>query len=189
MRTLMMLFVACAFAGLAIPIPEDLALVAAGATEPTPGQFGLLCMVGVVGVLTRDSVAFAVGHVFGAQVLEWRGVRTLVAWTGLDRLRRVAATHGGRAVLMVRFAIGMRVVAFVAAGAMGIRPLAYFAWNALGVVICVPAMLALGLWFGEPMWNALTWAADHVLLMGGFALLIGLAWLTSEQQRRAEVPA
>lgn len=185
MRTLLMLFVACAFSGLAVPIPEDLALLAAGATDPTPLQFGLLSLVGVVGVLFRDSVAFGVGHLLGERVLQWAPVRTLVAWTGLEQLRSLVASHGGRAVLLARSAVGVRTVAFLTAGAMGIRPRAYLLWNALGVAVCVPAMLAIGLWFGEPLRVLVAWMADNALLMVGFAVLLGLAGITSEQQRRA----
>ncbi|MEZ4323042.1 MAG: VTT domain-containing protein [Myxococcota bacterium] len=186
MKTLFLLFVACALSGIAIPLPEDLPLLAAGMTVERADQLVALALAGGLGVLCRDAVFFGLGRAFGEGALRWRLVRRLIGDSRLESARQLVLARGGRAVLAARFLVGFRSAAFLVAGAMGVRVRDFVVWDAVALVVSVPVVLALGAVLGTPLTAAVLWVLDHRLLVLGMVVLVGLAWVTSEQQAHAD---
>ncbi|MCB9677817.1 MAG: VTT domain-containing protein [Alphaproteobacteria bacterium] len=191
MRTLVLLFVACALSGIAIPMPEDLPLLAAGATLTEPGALLGLAVAGGLGVLCRDAVFFLVGRFAGERALRWRWVVWMLGEGRLARARDLVERRGGRAVLIARFLVGFRSAAFLVAGAMGVRPRDFVVWDLVGITASVPLLLGLGAVVGAPVTSAIGWLLEHRLLVVAMAALVGLAWATSAQAsaHEAENPA
>ncbi len=76
--------------GLGLPIPEDVILLAAGASVSL-GRTGFYPMVGaaLLGVLVADAVLFWLGRRYGPRLLERRPFRYLATPARLERARRV----------------------------------------------------------------------------------------------------
>jgi membrane protein DedA with SNARE-associated domain len=73
---------------------------------------------------------------------------------------------------------------FFVSGAMGL-PLRQFArWDLLGLVITVPAVVALGYEFGDPLLEAVRWTLAQSRVVLAVALLVAtVAWYRSRAVR------
>lgn len=179
MRHYFLIFVACAFSGTAIPVPEDVTLVGAGTMITSPLGFLATAIAAAAGLLCRDAMFFGVGHVAGEGVFRWRAVQKLLGEDRLAKGRAMVEQHGGRAVLFSRLLIGARSTGFLVSGAMGVRVRDFFLWDLLGLAITTPLMLLLGWALGDPILAAVYWLLDHtwlVLLIALAALGGWLAW-------------
>ena len=139
-------------AGLPVPYPEDVPLLYAG-IRISAGEWTFLPVLAVsmAGVYIRDLVAFGIGRWLGDHVLQGKWMKR---WLGEKKLSRAMALVGGygpHAVLIGRFMFGFRVPVFLVAGAMGVKRRHFLFWDALGLCVAVPAMVALGYGFGEPV--------------------------------------
>jgi membrane protein DedA with SNARE-associated domain len=113
--------------GLGLPIPEEVAIIAAGVLA-SQGQLNpylalLSCMVGV---LIGDLVIYGIGHRFGRNV-----VREHPYWASLVNAQREARVeqmirrHGAKVLFVARFLVGLRAAVYLTAGILRM-PLARF---------------------------------------------------------------
>lgn len=180
MKPALVLFVACLLSGVALPMPEDVPLLTAGATLDGPGAFAVAVLAGGLGVLGRDTLYFAVGRLAGEGLLRRRLVRALLGPRRLARARASVRRRGARAVLLARCAVGFRGVSFLVAGALGVRARDFFAWDLLGIAVTVPLTLVIGRVFGPRVLDAAAWASEHTPLLLAFAAVLVVAWVTRD---------
>lgn len=166
------LFGACVLAGMFWPWPEDVPLVYAGMCVGADRAAWLptLAVTGVA-LLVRDLLAYGSGRLLGELLLDQPWVVRLVGRKRLARARGLVERNGTHAVIAGRFLVGLRAPVFLVAGAMGVPLRRFIAWDGLGLLIVVPATLALGAWFGEPLlegaldvWSRTRWAAPAVIV-------------------------
>lgn len=180
------LFLACTTAGIAMPVPEDVPVLFAGAriADGSAGWAPTLAVV-LVGVLLRDVIAWAIGAVIGEWLLSRAWARRFIGERRLSRATTLVENHGGAAVLFARLLIGMRAPIYLVSGAMGLPLRRFLAWDVPGLVLVVPATLALGYGFGEPVVEAAAWVAGRTRALLGLTVLCAAAWLLWHTQRRA----
>lgn len=154
------LFLFCALSGIAFPLPEDVSLLYAG-SRIQAGQmaWGPVLLTAFFGVMVRDVLAWSTGRVLGDWLLETTLVRRMIGRRRIERARSMVEERGSGAVLAGRFLVGLRAPIFLVAGAMGVSFRRFVVWNALGLLVAVPATLALGAVFGEPLAEGAFWVA------------------------------
>jgi membrane protein DedA with SNARE-associated domain len=140
-----------------------------------------------VGLVATDSILFSYGRGLRSQAQRRDGaLRRLVRPARLRVTRRWFARYGDWLVFIARLVPGTRVVVFVSAG-LNNMPLGRFLFfDALGAVLLVPALLALGWAFGEQIGSlgrTLAWASDRIALLIAVALA---GWLVRVWWRRLE---
>lgn len=172
------LYIACAFSGLGIPMPEDVPLLVAG-LQLADGRFewGPTILAAVLGVLTRDTLAWLIGRLVGQRLLDSPRFRAVVPSAKLDRAREMLAERGPVAVLAGRFMVGFRVPMFLAAGTAGVPLRAFLAWDILGMVVAVPGLIALGYAFGPPVLAVAVSLVPRIRELLVVFILLGAAWL------------
>ncbi len=148
--------------GLGLPIPEDVILLAAGASVSL-GRTGFYPMVGaaLLGVLVADAVLFWLGRRYGPGLLERRPFRYLATPARLERARGMFRRRGAGAVFLARFVAGLRFVVFFSAGASGMRPATFLLMDLTGALVSVPLVVLLGYVFGSNLEGALAVLRAH----------------------------
>jgi membrane protein DedA with SNARE-associated domain len=132
-------------AGLGVPIPEDLVLLATGAvTHRSGGSLWLAIGVCYVGVLAGDSLVFLSGRRFGPALLEKRLFRGLLPPQRRARVEAMFEKRGSAVVFFARHVAGVRTAVFAVAGMHGMPFQRFVFWDALGALISVPLMTSLG---------------------------------------------
>jgi membrane protein DedA with SNARE-associated domain len=116
-------------------------------------------------VLVRDLALYAVGRASGEALLGRPAVVRLVGEARLGAARDLFALRGSRAVFVGRFLVGFRAPVFVTAGALGVAARDFLLWDALGLVLMVPTMFALGYAVGDPALVALRWVVDRAWIV------------------------
>ncbi len=175
----------CSASGIAVPVPEDVALLWAG-MQVGAGVFEWAPTVGaaLVGVQIRDLVAFGIGRVLGETFLESALAKRLIGRRKLARARRLVGDHGAAAVLVGRFFVGFRAPIFMVAGAMRLPLREFLRWDLLGLLFTVPGVIALGYEFGEPLLEATRWALARSRVIFGSALFVAVAVFVWKQRHR-----
>lgn len=169
----------CSASGLVVPVPEDVALVWAG-SQIGGGTFTWAPTVAaaLVGVQVRDLAAWGIGRVLGEALLDSAWAGRLIGRRKIARARRLVGDHGAAAVLMGRFFVGFRAPVFLVAGAMRLPLRQFVRWDLLGLLITVPAVIALGYAFGEPLLEGVRWAlARSKLVVLALAVVGAVAWM------------
>jgi membrane-associated protein len=184
------LFGATALAGLAMPVPEDIPLLVAGALI-AEGRFDAptALVIATAGVIVRDVLAWSVGHLLGRRLAQGRSIGRLGRSARLQRARVHIAAQGGRAVLVGRALVGARVPVFVAAGLAGIEFPTFLAWDALGATVIVPLTIAVGWAAGpyavEALQAVLPWSRGILATL----LALGvLGWALRPERAQAPTP-
>ncbi len=187
------LWAACASSGVLVPVPEDLPLVWAG-IRIADGEWAALPTIAValLGVGSRDLIAWTIGRVFGAVLLDGGRAQRFIGRRNVEWARRIVDRHGSFAVLLGRFFVGFRAPVFAVAGAMGVPFRAFAAYDGLGLLIAVPLAVSLGWAFGHPVLSmvlaAVAWGRTWLApILVGIALVVTAAWgwRRSAQRRHA----
>src|SRR5215470_1691289 len=88
-------FVTLFCAGLGLPIPEEVPVVAAGVlSQEEVVRWWIALPVSILGVLSGDIVLYWIGHHWGERVLEWKVVRRVLSRQREEKLKARYRTHG-----------------------------------------------------------------------------------------------
>ncbi len=174
------LFLACTISGLLIPVPEDLALLAAGwAIKTGEATEAPILLAGIAGVGLRDAIAFYAGRLVAGQAGRWAWLDRLARSGRVERARGMFVRHGPAMIGAARFAIGMRAPLYFAAGMLGTRSRSFLFADGIGLCLSTPLTLYLGWRFGDQAAAFLQEALSHqrALIGGGLvALLLYQLW-------------
>jgi membrane protein DedA with SNARE-associated domain len=137
-------------AGLGVPIPEELPILAAGAlAHEQIIRWWIALPLCIVGVLSGDVVLYWVGHHWGERVLGWRIVRRVLSPAREERLKSAYRSHGVKIVFTARHVMGLRAAAFLTAGIAHIPFWKFLAVDAAASMLGVPTGFGLAYFFAD----------------------------------------
>jgi membrane protein DedA with SNARE-associated domain len=187
------LFAILLAAGLGVPLPEDIPLVAAGWLVHKGGA-DLMGMIatGLVGVLVGDSLLFSMGRRYGTRIVEHRWLRRIAKPWLLERARYLFTHHGTKMLFAARFMPGLRAVMFLTAGVFKVSYVRFLAIDGFAALISVPVWVWAGWKFSSEIERILGGARIATYVVVG-VLLLGLAlWIVWEYRhnlrKRAAAP-
>lgn len=161
-----------------VPIPEDIALLGGGlACYWGDARLGFMIPVAMFAVLSGDSFIFCLGHHWASSLLEHRMVRWLATPDRLAALKAQFERHQLKTVFIARFLPGARVMAFLTAGAMGMRYWKFLAINGFAALISVPVFVSLGYVFGHSYKQLEENMADVKHLIVLVLIGVGVVWI------------
>jgi membrane protein DedA with SNARE-associated domain len=156
-------------------------------------HLGMLSIVGVVamaavGGFLGDCLWFALGRRYGSRIVTrfpWLAQRIVRARATIDR-------HGSWIVLLMRFAIGVRIAIPVALGSAGMPAARYLMLNALGVAIWATVFGTVGFVFGAAVTAFVERAKRDVEIALGLAfaaMFVYFIVMLIRRRRAARPPA
>jgi len=139
------LFFALVFAGLGVPLPEDLVLITGGVfAHQGFARLDRLIAILYVGVLAADVILYSFGRRFGDHILQHPRVTRLLTPARRERIERYFARYGSRTIFLVRHLAVLRAPTYLMAGAMKMPGWQFLLWDGLAALISVPFMIGLG---------------------------------------------
>lgn len=177
---------------LATLVSEDITLIATALAIRAGSVDGVLGLVAcAVGILLGDVILFLIGRTLGSRALAWTWVQRRASGQKLRRLAAWFDEHPALAAFTSRFTPGLRLPGYLAAGALGTRPLTFLLWTALAVIMWTPLLIALIVLAGDlvlrplQLWLGGGW---FVTLLAGAILLVALRrvqTLSNRERRRS----
>lgn len=168
-------FLVIALESAGVPLPGETVLVSAAIYAGTRHglDIRLVVLVAALAAILGDNLGFWVGRRYGPGLLTRYGAKV-----GLDERKQqlgryLFKRYGGAIVLFGRFIALLRTYAALLAGATGLSPAVFFAWNAAGGIIwaCIFGfggyLLGKGL---ERIAGPVGWIALVLAVVGGFVL-------------------
>jgi membrane protein DedA with SNARE-associated domain len=159
--------------GMGLPLPEDVALLAGGfLVHRGIIRYPVTLLVSLVGVVGGDNMLFFLGRRFGTGLVSYLGLGWPRSQRQIQWLKAFMHRHGHRAILYARFLMGVRALVYLTAGSLGVNPLRFFLYDAVGALVSVPLVVSLGYLFGNELELAISY-------LGGFERLIWVVLLLS----------
>jgi membrane protein DedA with SNARE-associated domain len=167
-----------------VPVPEEATLLAAGYAA----RLGRVSLPGAVAagwlaVMIGDSLGYVVGRALLARVLRTGLGRRLLPEPRRAWAESLVARHGGRAILVARFLVGLRGFVYFAVGASRYPFGRFVAVNGAAGAVEVAGLVAIGFAFGalhERAGVAVDLVAAALLLVALFGpLLLRGLWKAS----------
>jgi membrane protein DedA with SNARE-associated domain len=193
--------------GMGFPIPEDIILVTGGvlawlasslpeATIPDmirdPGLVGMV-LVGLLGILGGDSVAYFMGRRYGARVAEFWPLRRMVTPEKLERVEKLMRRRGAVVVLIARYLPGLRAPTFFTAGHSRFPYLQFLLFDGMAALVSAPFWVCLGFYFGDNIEQAARHARQfgHWFIMAALlaAAILLFRWVRRRRRVREEEQA
>jgi membrane protein DedA with SNARE-associated domain len=172
-----------------IPFPSAAILLASGVLVQQ-GHLNLTYAIafGVLGAIVGNQMGYWVGHRAERPFLLKWGRYVRLTPERLDRVERLLARHGGKAVFAARFFSVSRLLEALVAGISRMRWGTFFLYSALGGAVWATAVVLVGYFFGESWGKAQPWSRLSPLLV---VLLLGVAssaylahrWVTTHRSR------
>ena len=180
------LFLVLFIAGMGVPLPEDVPLIASGwLVHHTNGhvRLDLMILVGLIGVLAGDSIMFTMGrrygdHLVGHRWLQWIAKPWLVA-----KAREQFEKHGEKIIFAARFMPGIRSVVFLTAGTFRVPYWKFWTFDGVAALISVPLWVWCGKYFGGHIESLLGGAKMATYLVVTAALVFVALFIWVEHRR------
>jgi membrane protein DedA with SNARE-associated domain len=174
-------------AGLGVPIPEELPVVASGVlAREGLVRWWLALPVCLLGVLAGDTCIYWIGRHWGERVLEWRPVRYMLSREREEALKAAYRRHGVKIVFTARHLMGVRAAAFLTAGISHIPFGKFLAVDAAAAVIGVPAGFGLGFLFTDQL-EGIARDVRHLERWLVLVALVAIAtWIAIRAYRRSQ---
>lgn len=171
------LFMILIAAGLGIPLPEDIPLVAAGWLVYKGGaDLWLMMATGLAGVIVGDSLLFWMGRRYGDHIVEHRWLKRIAKPWLLERARGLYANHGAKVIFAARFMPGLRAVVFLIAGVFRIPYWKFALIDGTAALISVPVWVWVGAKFSKHLEAVLQGARLGTYGVVGVLVLALLIW-------------
>lgn len=186
--SLPLLVVALLAAGLGVPLPEDVVLLAAGVVSHRAALPWWVVLVTLyVSVLGSDSILYVMARRFGEPLLARRPLRWLVTPRRRGQVQTLLARHGGRTVFLGRHLGGLRTIVFALAAIEGVPFVTFLLWDALAALITVPSVFGLGYLFSAHVAAVEAGMArtEHWLMALGGLIALGGYVVWSKKHRAA----
>ena len=144
------LFLILIAAGLGIPLPEDIPLVASGwLVYKGKADLWLMIATGLVGVMVGDSMLFWMGRRYGDHIVEHRWLRRIAKPWLIEKARRLFVNHGAKVIFAARFMPGIRAVLFLIAGVFRVPYWKFALMDGTAALISVPVWVWVGAKFSK----------------------------------------
>lgn len=128
-----------------LPIPEEVVLLAAGASAHRGlGALGPMIAIVAVAVLATDALVFGIGHHLGPTALSRRPARWLLPPDRRAQIEALVRGHGAKLILAARFLPGLRAPTFLLLGAQRLPATRFLAVDGLAVAVSAPLLIGLG---------------------------------------------
>jgi membrane protein DedA with SNARE-associated domain len=135
---------------LGLPIPEEMAIIAAGVMSHegliAPWPALIVC---VFGVLSGDIVLYWTGRNGGERVLNCRAVRFLLTPPREQRLKKAYRRHAIKTIVTARHVMGLRAAAFLTAGIAHVPFWKFLLADGGAALVSVPFAFALAYFFTD----------------------------------------
>jgi membrane protein DedA with SNARE-associated domain len=159
-----------------LPLPGEAVLISASflASKHTLHLFCII-PIAIAACILGNSVGYWIGHRFGKKLIRWLthlSIDPQDVNVAKDLIRR----HGGKTIFFARFIVGLRTVAGLLAGTLGMERRRFFKFNAMGAVMWVTVMSMIGYLFGatlatfESYFEYASWSIAAVLFAIGYLL-------------------
>jgi membrane protein DedA with SNARE-associated domain len=147
-----LVFLALIAAGLGLPIPEDIMLLAAGVLV----HRGEVSYVGAlatcaVGVAVGDTTIFLLARRLGPAALERRPLRWVITPERRIKVEEMFRKRGKVIVFMGRHMAGLRAPIFAMAGINGIKLRDFWLYDGLGLCVSAPVVIGIGWWLADEL--------------------------------------
>lgn len=165
---------------LGLPIPEEMAIVAAGVMS----HEGLIApwwglVVCVLGVLSGDMMLYWTGRNGGERVINWRVVRFLLSPAREQRLKEAYRRHAIKTIVTARHLMGLRAAAFLTAGIARVPFWKFLLADGGAALVAVPFSFGLAYFFTdhikaiyENVHRVERWLGLLVLILAAAAVII-----------------
>jgi membrane protein DedA with SNARE-associated domain len=189
----LLMFVTLLAAGVGIPIPEDIVLIAGGAlihrAVTTPIGTGVVLALGVV---IGDLTIFFTGRTLGHAVFRHPRLARLLPPSRLAYLEQKFERYGGRIVFVARHVVGLRAPTFLLAGVHRMSVWRFLIWDGLAFCISGPFFVGVGYFFSDRLDEALrdVAAAKRYALLAVALIVLGFAvhWGVKRWMARNDAP-
>lgn len=183
------LFLILIAAGLGVPLPEDIPLIASGwLVYRGEGNLYLMMLTGLAGVMVGDSLLFNMGRRYGDHVLEHRWLRRIAKPWLLDKARHQYARHGWKILFAARFMPGLRSVLFLTAGAFRVPYWLFLSVDGFAALISVPLWVLAGWHFGSRVEKLIKDARLATMIIVGGLVACLIVWAIYEYRHNLEAP-
>lgn len=133
------------FCILGMPVPEEVTLLSSGILVAAQ-KFKLLhaIIAGVSGVFVSDVIFFVLGRQLGSRIFEYELIRGVITKSRLTKAESYLSTNVGSSCIIGRFTPGFRVVVFIAAGMLNVKPKMFLMVDLLAAVTDVSFWIFVG---------------------------------------------
>ena len=169
------IFAVLLLGSLGVPIPEEMAIIAAAVlSHEGIIRWWLALPVCLLGVLTGDMVLYWVGRHWGEDVLNWRMVRLVLTLKREQWLQAAYRRHALKTIVTARHVMGLRAAAFLTAGMARVPFWKFVVADAGAAALGVPFLFGLAYFFMDEI-TAIVADVHRVERWLGLAGLLALA--------------
>jgi membrane protein DedA with SNARE-associated domain len=172
--------------GAGVPLPGETVLIAAGVlVHRGVLDLGGALFSGILGTVVGNQIGYWIGH-FGGRpfVLRW-GRYVFITPERLRRAETFFARHGGRAVFLSRFVVGLRVFGALVAGTSRMPWGRFALYNVFSGTVWATAAVLLGYFLWASIGLVEHWVGRaSLLLVAALALALLLRWVYRRATRR-----
>lgn len=180
------LFLVLFGAGLGVPIPEEIPILAAGVlAHEGVVRWWIALPLCLVAILGGDSALYWVGRHWGERILERRVVRHILTREREERFKAAYRRHGVKIVFAARHVAGIRAAAFLTAGIARVPFTQFLAVDFAAAMVGVPISFALAFFFADQLERLLADVHRVERWLAIAALVILAGWLAFIAYRRA----
>lgn len=165
-------------AGLGVPIPEEVPVLAAGVlAHEGVIRWWIALPVCIAGVLSGDVALYWVGHHWGERILEWRMVRYVLTREREERLMSAYRRHGVKIVFTARHVMGLRAAAFLTAGIAHVPFWKFLLVDTVAALVGVPVGFGIAFLFTDQLGRVIADVHRFERWLVLYALVALAAWL------------
>lgn len=182
------IFLVLFLAGLGVPIPEEVPILASGVlAHEGVVRWWFTLPVCIAGVLSGDVVLYWVGHHWGERVLSWRIMRYVLTREREEALKAAYRRHGAKVIVTARHVIGLRAAAFLTAGIAHVPFWRFLLADGAGAMVGVPVSFGLAFFFTDQLEQIVAdvHRIERWLILA--ALVVIAAWVAVRAYRRSRM--
>jgi membrane protein DedA with SNARE-associated domain len=179
------IFVTLAVAGLGVPIPEEIPIVAAGVlAHRGVVRWWLALPLCIAGVVTGDIGLYWIGRHWGNRALDLPLIRRVLDPGRRDRMEAAYRQRGALIVFGARHLAGVRGAAFLTAGIVRLPFWKFLLADGVAIAYGVPLNFTLAFLFSEHLHQLMTEVHRVERWIAVLALLGAAAWVAIALRRR-----